>query len=159
MKRLMVISLLIVVLDQLFKQSISICLELGESISIINDFFSITYVHNEGAAWSLFTGNRVFLIGMTLFFLGLIYYFFIKDKNLKQIEKILYSALIGGILGNLLDRIVRGFVIDFLSFHILGYNFPIFNIADIFIVCTVIGIFLFTLKEDIYERNHHRQTR
>lgn len=73
-----------------------------------------------------------------------IYLYFIKDKKLKKIEVITYSILIGGIIGNLIDRIVYGYVIDYLSFNIFGYHFPVFNLADI---CIVVSVFLMIMIE------------
>ena len=76
----------------------------------------------------------------------MVYYFLLKNKRFNWIDIIIYSLLIGGILGNLFDRIMYGYVVDYFDFYIFGYNFPIFNIADIFIVCSVILIIIDTLR-------------
>ena len=134
----LIITLVCVLVDQIIKLIISGTMGLGSSISVIPEFFSISYVENDGAAWSIFSGNRIFLIIISLFALILIYNYFIKIKNIKIIEFISYSVLIGGIIGNLWDRLKYGKVIDYLDFKIFGYNFPVFNFADICIVISVI---------------------
>ena len=75
----------------------------------------------------------------------MVYYFLLKNKKFDWFNIIFYSLLIGGILGNLFDRIIYGYVIDYLDFYIFGYNFPIFNVADICIVISVIMIIIDTL--------------
>lgn len=134
----LIITLVCVLVDQIIKLIISGTMGLGGSISIIPDFFSVSYVENDGAAWSIFSGNRIFLILISVFALILIYNYFFKIKNIKTVEFISYSVLIGGIIGNLWDRLKYGKVIDYLDFKIFGYNFPVFNFADICIVISVI---------------------
>ncbi len=134
----LIITLVCVLVDQIIKLIISGTMGLGGSISIIPDFFSVSYVENDGAAWSIFSGNRIFLILISVFALILIYSYFFKIKNIKIVEFISYSVLIGGIIGNLWDRLKYGKVIDYLDFKIFGYNFPVFNFADICIVISVI---------------------
>lgn len=148
MKKIMLFSVLGIALDQATKYIISIVLELGESISIIPNFFHFTYVRNFGAAFSILNGNRLFFIIIGLFALVAIYYLFLKNKKLNTLEIGTYSLLISGILGNLLDRIIRGYVVDFFDFTIFGYHFPIFNIADICIVLAVAFILYTIIKEE-----------
>ena len=96
--------------------------------NIINNFFNLTLVHNDGAAWSILSGNRLLLIFISLIALIIIYYLFIKDKDLKKIDILTYGMLIGGIIGNLFDRIIYGYVIDFLDFNIFNYNYPVIKL-------------------------------
>ena len=135
-----IFAFLLVLIDQIIKIFISNTMILNSSISVIDKFFSITYVQNLGAAFSILNGNRIFLIMIAIVALFIIYKFFIKDTILTKMNIFTYSILIGGILGNLIDRIIRGYVIDYLDFNIIGYNFPIFNIADIAVVIGVILI-------------------
>ena len=107
-------------------------------ITIINNFFYINKIFNTGAAFSLFTGNNFILIIIAIAVLIYIDRKVIDDIKSK-ISVISISMLIGGIIGNLFDRIVYGKVIDFLSFKFGTYSFPVFNLADTFIC---IGIFL-----------------
>lgn len=148
MKKLAIVSLISIIIDQIIKVIITTNVEFAHSINVINNFFRITYLQNTGAAWSILSGNRIFLIMITLIALGIIYYFFIKNKKLKNYESILYGILLGGILGNLIDRIRFGYVIDYLDFNIFSYHYPVFNFADICIVISIIIIAIISLKED-----------
>lgn len=140
MKKIGIISLICIIADRIIKIIVTSNMFLADTINIIKNFFRITYVQNIGAAWSMFSGNRIFLIVITLLALTAIYYFFIKGKELNNIDKCIYGILIGGIIGNLIDRVVFGYVIDYLDFNFGSYNFPIFNLADMCIVIS--GIFL-----------------
>lgn len=140
MKKIGLISMLCFFIDQVVKILVSNTLELNKSIEIVKNFLSITYVQNDGAAWSLFSGNRFFLIAITLVTITLIYFFLIKDRNLKKLDIIVYGLLLGGIIGNLIDRVIFGYVIDYLDFYLFNYNYPVFNLADTFIVISVFFI-------------------
>jgi len=142
----MLFSVIIFIIDQLVKLLVGFNISLNTSICVINNFFYISNVHNYGAAFSILYGNRIFLVIVSIITLVLVYYFLLKNKRFKWIDIIIYSLLIGGILGNLFDRIMYGYVVDFFDFYIFGYNFPIFNIADICIVCSVILIIIDTLR-------------
>lgn len=145
MKRIMLFSMIIFIIDQIVKLFIGFSLELNTSLTIFNNFFYISNVHNYGAAFSVLYGNRIFLVIVSIITLILVYYFLLKNKKFDWFNIILYSLLIGGILGNLFDRIMYGYVVDYLDFYVFGYNFPIFNIADICIVISVILIIIDTL--------------
>lgn len=157
MKKIILISFFLTFIDQMIKLIVDKCLILGESVKIIDNFFYFTYVKNYGAAFSILTGNTLFLIIIGFLALVLLYYILIKNKLLSKIELITYSFLIAGILGNLLDRVIRGYVIDFLDFKIIGYNFPIFNLADTFIVLSVIIIIYITFKEEYNGKNNSKR--
>lgn len=149
MKKIISISMICLLLDQVFKIIVTNTLTLNNSYTIINNFFNISLVHNDGAAWSILGGNRILLIIISLLSLFIIYFLFIKNKQLKSIEIIIYGMLIGGILGNLLDRILYGYVIDFLDFKVFNYNYPVFNIADCCIVIAAILLVIDVVKEGI----------
>ena len=136
-KKIIFLSLIIFIIDQLLKLLIGFTIGLNSSICIIEDFFCISNVHNYGAAFSILYGNRVFLVLISIFALILVYYFMLKNKSLNKMDISIYSLLIGGILGNLFDRVIYGYVVDYLDFCIFGYNFPIFNLADVCIVISV----------------------
>lgn len=110
----------------------------GEKIEVIRDFFYITSHRNTGAAWGMLSGEMWFFIIITIISLGLFAYL-MKDYDLKAqpIYSIGLLLLIGGTIGNFIDRIVRHEVVDFLDFYIFGYNFPIFNVAD---MCLTVGV-------------------
>lgn len=148
MKKILIISAFCLIIDQLLKCSVESILDLHHGITIIPGFFSIFYVQNTGAAWSILDGNRLFLIFTSFLALLVIYFTFIKNRDLSNIEKVIYGILIGGILGNLSDRIFRGFVVDYLKFDIINYHFPVFNFADICIVLSVVFILIMLIRGD-----------
>lgn len=156
MKKMLPIILTSLLLDQVVKFVVITNMDLFESINIIDNFFNITYVRNNGAAWSILSGNTLLLIFISLIALVLIYYYFIKDKKLTELEGISYSLLIGGTIGNLIDRIFHGYVIDYLDFKIFGYNFPVFNFADICIVIGIILICIALIGGELNDRNKNK---
>ena len=152
-KKLGIFSLIFVILDQVIKIIVKNNIVLNNDIKVIDNFFYLSHVHNDGAAFSMFSGNIIFLILITIIALVAIYMIFIKDKKLSNIYIVLISMLIGGILGNFIDRIIYNYVIDYLSFIIFGYYFPVFNFADICIVISIISIVILEFKEDICEKS------
>ena len=142
MKKICLFSLIFIIVDVVIKIIVSRYITLYDSIVLIPNFFAITYVRNTGAAFSVLENNRILFIVIGLVALYLIYRYLIRDKSLNKLSIISYSMLLGGIIGNMIDRIVYGYVIDYLSFNIFGYNFPVFNLADTFIVVSVILIII-----------------
>ena len=120
----------------------------GQSITVIPNFFSITLIGNTGAAFSILSSNTLLLIVISVVVLNLIYFFLIKGKKLNDFEQISYGLLIGGIIGNLIDRALHMQVIDYLDFTFFGYNFPVFNLADIAIVISMVFIGIQVIKGD-----------
>lgn len=137
MKNVFKYALCLTFFDQLIKNLLTLFLNVGESITIIKNFFSITLLTNSGAAFSILSNNTIFLILVSIICLNVIYFYLIKNKELNNLEDISYGLLIGGILGNLIDRIIHMYVIDYLDFTIFNYNFPVFNLADIAIVISM----------------------
>lgn len=129
-KKILIIALIGIIVDRISK----ILVSSSNGYVVIKNFFNITYAKNFGAAWSMFSGNRWFLVFVTVFALLFILFYIYKAKNINKIETLSYGFILGGIIGNFIDRLFFGYVIDFLDFNILGYNFPIFNIADSLIV-------------------------
>lgn len=142
----MLFSVIIFIIDQIVKLFMGFSISLNSSVTVIKDFFYISNVHNYGAAFSILYGNRIFLVIISIFTLVCVYYFLLKNKKFSLMDIFIYSLLIGGVLGNLFDRIIYGYVVDYLDFYIFGYNFPIFNIADICIVSSVILIIIDTIR-------------
>ena len=129
------LSLLICLLDQLSKYFISI-----DYKSIVNTdliLFTIDYVKNFGAAFNIFSGSRILLSTVSILFSLILIYFILKNNINKTIDLLSYSFILGGSLGNGIDRIFKGYVVDFINLNFI--NFPIFNLADIAIN---IGFFL-----------------
>ena len=127
------------IIDIVIKLIVKYNMKLYESIKIIDKFFYITYVRNTGAAWSILSGKQIFLILFSIIVIVGIIIYLIKKKEYTRLETISYSLVLSGAVGNLIDRILYGYVIDYLNFYIFNYNFPVFNIAD---TCIVIGIML-----------------
>lgn len=148
---ILIMSLFLLSADIFTKYLINTNFKLMETKVIIVDFFSITKIYNEGASWNILSGYKYILIIIAIIMLITLYYYQRKFK-LNDRNVIAFSAVYAGILGNLIDRIIYGSVIDFLDFHIFNYDFPVFNLADILIV---FGIFLLIIailkKEDINE--------
>ena len=122
-------------------------IDLHESIKVIKNFFYLTYTRNTGAAFSILEDGRILFLVVTVIALLFINKYMNKE-DIKGIDNIIYGMIIGGILGNLLDRIVYGYVIDFLDFKIFGYNYPVFNLADTFIVVGAILLIITGIYKD-----------
>ncbi len=131
-----------VILDQLVKHIVSTSMITGETIPVIDSFFHITYIHNDGAAFGIMAGKSIFLIGFPALMIiaGIIIIVLFKNK-LAATELVAISLIAGGGIGNLIDRCVYGYVIDFIDFKIWN---PVFNIADI-AVCTGCGLIILYL--------------
>lgn len=145
------IILIVIVLDQLTK--LIIVETIGNRIiPVIDGFFNIIEAHNYGAGWSMFEGNYVFLFSMTLVALLFFGYLF-KDVAMTK-QKWVYSTglafMIGGTIGNLIDRIRLGYVVDFLQFIFGSYVFPTFNVAD---SALTVGVILFAIDILFLEKN------
>ena len=114
-----------------------------QSIKVIENFFHITYTHNTGAAFSILEGQKWFFVFSALIAcIGIVGYIN-KSKDVTKLIKFALMLIIGGAIGNLIDRVVYGYVIDFLDFYIFGYDFPVFNVAD---CCITIGTGLLLLS-------------
>jgi signal peptidase II len=132
---LIIISPLAILIDQLTKMLANNSLSSGIRQTIIDGFFYLTLVYNRGAAWSILSGNRWFLVLVSAAAtVGFIAYYLKRLNNSKPILLLGLSLIIGGTFGNLIDRALYGQVIDFLDFIIIGYNYPVFNFADTFLV-------------------------
>ena len=150
LKNIYTISLVIVIIDQLIKVLVSHNMHLYDTVTIIKGFLDINLVHNTGAAFSFLQGGRVLFIVIALIVILLISMYINSNNDVDKKKALIYSLLLGGIVGNLIDRIIHGYVIDYISFTIINYKFPVFNFADICIVLAVIVALIFTVKEDLW---------
>ena len=146
---IIILSIIFIIIDQVSKIIVVNNLTNNKSIEVIKSFFYLTYTNNQGAAFSILTGRRILLILVALVVIGVLIYYVRKNKIEGKVNKIALSLVIGGSIGNLIDRILRGAVIDFIDVKIFGYNFPIFNLADTFIV---IGVFLLIIE--MFRKEH-----
>ena len=156
-KKILLISCLTLIVDQISKAIVDIRMQVGQSIPVIKNFFYITYYQNSGAAWGIFNNNNTLIIILSFIILLIIYrYMYSFKTNTRNV--IAFGLLFGGIIGNLCDRLLFEHVKDFLDFYIGSYNFPIFNFSDMAIV---IGIFLLIIailkKEEVNERDKSRK--
>lgn len=135
------ITIGVVLLDQTSKLIIRWYFDLYEVLPVIPGFFNIRYIQNTGAAWGLFAGRQTGLILLSLVVLALLVVFrraFFADT---VPERVAYGILVGGIIGNLIDRLRLGYVVDFLDFYWGKWHFPAFNVADS-AICVAVGIVL-----------------
>lgn len=139
-------------LDLLLKYLVSSYLT---TVNIIDNFFSLTYVLNDGAAFSLFASKTYLLVLIALLCIFFIIYE-LKNNLDDRVLSIGYSLVIAGLLGNFIDRLTDGYIIDYLSFKILELNFPVFNLADILIV---VGIVIVIIREILKERGKRYEVR
>jgi len=119
---MIILTIIFFIIDLGSKLLISNLMNVNDSIRIIRNFFYITYVRNTGAAWSIFSGKVLGLIFVSLLIIGFIIYYIYKNNPKSILEKVGYSMILGGAIGNLFDRIFYGYVIDFLDFIIFGYD-------------------------------------
>lgn len=144
-------GLIFLIVDQAIKFLVESKMVLHESIIVLDNFFSITLVHNLGAAFSILNGNKILLISVGVVAVLLLVMYINSCKSLTDVDVFIYSLLLGGILGNLLDRILKGYVVDYLSFNFGNYYFPIFNFADICIVVSVLFMILGSIRGDLWK--------
>lgn len=139
-----VIILSCIGIDQITKLIARKSLQGKPSVPVIKDFFHLTYVENRGGAWGAFSGKLWLFIIITVFALGLMFYL-MKDFDIvnNKLYSISICLIIAGAIGNFIDRIVFKYVTDFLDFYIFGYDFPVFNVADI---CITIGVAMLLVK-------------
>ena len=146
MNLLLLVTLPLILIDQLTKWLIQTHIPYGSAVPIIPGFFSLVYVSNTGAAFSIFQGNNFFFIALALVALAAVLFWLIRDQfnpkkeeRMSVIAKISFSLFAAGIVGNLLDRILKGSVVDFLDFYIQRYAWPSFNVADS-CICVAAGL-------------------
>ncbi|WP_371195812.1 signal peptidase II [Glaciecola sp. SC05] len=146
------ISIIAIVLDQSTKQAVMNSMDLYQSIQIL-PFFNMTYVHNYGAAFSILYDaggwQRYFLSALAIIVSGVIVWWLRQSTKEQVLLPVAFSFILGGALGNVLDRILHGYVIDFLDFYYGSYHWPAFNVADsaIFIGAGLLIIDMFINKE------------
>ena len=142
-----VIFIPIVLLDQLLKGFINQRIPLTGKITVISHYFNIVHIDNTGVAFGFMSGySDVFLIFLTALIIGAITYFLFKARINSNLFAISCSLIISGAFSNLLSRIFQKYVLDFLDFHILGYHWPSFNLADSSVVVGTILLFISVIK-------------
>ncbi|KKE78045.1 signal peptidase II [Oceanobacillus caeni] len=143
-----IIALFLIGMDQLTKWLIVRSMEIGESIPIIDGFFYLTSHRNQGAAWGILQGKMLFFYIVTVIVIIAVVYYMNKFAKTDKWLGLGLSFILGGALGNFIDRIFRKEVVDFFDFYIINYNFPIFNIADSALTIGVIFVIIATILDE-----------
>lgn len=143
------VALFFLLLDQVIKFIITNNMALMEEITIIPKFFSIYYLKNIGATFSIMGNRTLFLIMIAIVCLIVLKYYIKSLKQVNTLTIISLGMMIGGIVGNLFDRILYQSVIDYLAFTFGKYNFPVFNLADIGITVGAVLVIINLIKEEI----------
>ena len=152
-----ILIILLVFFDYLTKYIVLNRFSVNESIIIIKNFLKFTYIKNTGAAFGLLSGNIIVLILITVV---LLFYLLKEFKNSKnKLNITAYTLIISGAIGNLIDRIFRKYVVDFISFTLFGHDMAIFNVADTYITIGVILLLYNILREDLHERSDSKRRR
>ena len=133
------IAFFIVLIDQLAKFLVKTSFQLSQSIPIIKNIFHLTYIHNFGAGFGILQQQKWILVFISITVIGIIFYYLDKIKKKGLLLQILMGFTLGGTIGNLIDRLFYGYVIDFLDFRI----WPIFNFADSFVSIGIIGLIVY----------------
>lgn len=150
---LMIITIIAILLDQLIKIIIKSKI-FNSSIILIPHLLNLTYVQNTGAAFGIGNNSTSMFVAVNVVIIGLITYFiFSKKEELSKLILIALHLVLAGGIGNLIDRIARGFVIDYIDISPL-IKYPVFNLADIFVVigCLIIAVFL--VKDTVIKKKN-----
>lgn len=143
---MIIFVIIFVLIDIISKYLVVRSIGLNEAIILIKNFLNITYVRNTGVAFSMLPHNRYLVLVVSLFIIiGIIYYLY-KNKVNNRLEEIGYALILGGAISNFIDRLVHGYVIDFIDVKIFNYDYPIFNLADTFIVMGVILLVIYAWR-------------
>ncbi len=142
------VVLLVVIGDQVTKKLVMETLVVQDSKEIIENFFYLTYTHNKGAAFGILSGELwLFFLVTVISSIGMVYYY-LHTKPQEKFTRYGLLLLFSGMIGNFIDRLSLGYVVDFIDFVLFGKNFPIFNVADIAIYLGVMLIIVEILLED-----------
>ncbi|MFD1176078.1 signal peptidase II [Paenibacillus puldeungensis] len=149
------IALIVFLVDQGTKYLIATGLTIGEQIPVIGNFFLITSHRNRGAAFGILQDQRWFFIVITtVVVIGIVWYMLKVKNQPNKLLPVALSLVLGGAIGNFLDRAINGEVVDFLQFNFGSYTFPIFNVAD---SCIVVGVALIIL-DSLLEIRREKQS-
>jgi signal peptidase II len=138
---ILIISFAVAVADQVTKHLVRSKFTVGQRVSVLPGFFDLRYVRNTGAAWGILSGLNNWLILLSVLMLAFLILFrrsFLTDTLMHRCTA---GLMIAGIVGNLVDRLRLGYVVDFLDFYLGTSHFPAFNVADT-AICTGVGLYI-----------------
>ena len=157
-KKLIFLSTGLLLIDQILKVVVIKSMSLYESIKVIPNFMYITYIQNNGGAFGILAGSRLFFIIIGIITLVVLVKFILEDTKISSFDMTAYALVVSGIIGNLIDRIIYGKVIDYIDFRIFNYEAPVFNFADICIVFgAIMIIYILIVKGDSDENIYSRK--
>lgn len=142
----LILSILFVIADQVVKMWTVNHFSLHEGMEFMKGIVSILYVRNTGAAWGMFEGKIVFFYLITAVAVGTLLYLMFKEKGKSKLLLTAYSLILAGAVGNFIDRIRLGYVVDMFKFEFI--DFPIFNVADICLTIGVIFLFYYVIFKE-----------
>lgn len=144
------IAAIVILLDQLTKWAVATNMEIGERIPLIEPYIGLLSHRNRGAAWGMLEGQMWLFAIVTLVVVGGIVYYFHKEGKDNPLFAWSLMLLLGGAIGNFIDRMARGEVVDFVSvlIPVINYNFPIFNVADAALTAGVILIIIYMILDE-----------
>ncbi len=145
-----ILTLFCVVLDFITKNMVKSSMVLKESFPLIENVFHITYIKNKGASFGMLEGGRWFFVAVTILMIAFIIFYIVNNKVKDKLLLCSASFIIGGGIGNLIDRIFYGEVVDFFDFCLI--DFAIFNVADCFVVSGAILMVLYILLSEIKKK-------
>lgn len=152
-----ILTIVLVILDQLSKYAAIKYLKNQKPIVIIENFLQFNYVENRGAAFGILQGKRVLFLIITMAVVLVIGFYIVKYYNqMTPLTRISLATLMGGAIGNLIDRARFGYVVDFISVKLINrYDFPVFNLADICVVLSTFFIVYLVLFDKLEIGDHN----
>ena len=145
----LLLGIAITLIDQLTKHLVTQRFYLYESVPVVPGFFNLRYIQNTGAAWGMFAGGHGWLSALSVVVLLALVIFQRSFFSRSLADRVAFGLIIGGIVGNFIDRVRLNYVIDFLDFHWGRHHFPAFNVADAAICC---GVGLYMLMQILLAR-------
>ena len=151
-KKILIFSFIFFIIDIASKVLLNHFLVLGKAYKIMDKFLYITLAYNDGISFSMLKGQKYLIILISLIIMVFLYIYMKKFKENKR-NIIAFSLIYGGLFGNLINRLVTGYVIDFIDVYIFNYNYPIFNLADSFIFIGICLLLYAIFKGEDNENN------
>lgn len=157
-RKILIVAAITLLLDQTSKVIVATLFKLNEAKIIIPGFFQIHYINNYGAAWNILDNQTSLIIIFSLIALVIVYRFMYLFKKNRR-NNIAFGLVVGGLVGNLMDRWLFGYVRDFFDFQLFHYDYPVFNIADIAIVLGILLLIYAVWKGEDHREKDHSDTK